>query len=129
MERIITKNPNKENDLQTRIYKWVVDLINLIKSLQRNITTDVIVKQIVRSSSSVGANYIESQAASSRKDFINFFHHALKSANESKFWLCLIRDTCNSDKVITEKLLKEIIEISNILGASIKTAKLHEQAK
>ena len=65
------------------------------------------------------ANYIEAQSASSKKDFINFFTHSLKSANESKFWLALLRDTKKSPEKEISILLDELTEISNILASSI----------
>ncbi|HTL06896.1 MAG TPA: four helix bundle protein, partial [Chitinophagaceae bacterium] len=50
-------------------------------------------EQLVRSATSVGANVVEGSAGSSRKDWLKFLIIALKSANETKYWLCLIRDT------------------------------------
>lgn len=79
--------------------------------------------QVIRSGTSVGANYIEAQCASSKKDFINFLHHSLKPANESKFWLALLRDTGKLNKDTASSLLIELDEISRILGASLLTAK------
>ncbi|OGD25760.1 hypothetical protein A2819_02305 [Candidatus Azambacteria bacterium RIFCSPHIGHO2_01_FULL_40_24] len=76
-------------------------------------------KQLLRSGTSVLANYIEANSASSKKDFINFFTHALKSANESKVWLTLLRDTDKGDRTELEWLLKELIEIANVLASSI----------
>ncbi|OHA24317.1 MAG: hypothetical protein A3D50_02180, partial [Candidatus Taylorbacteria bacterium RIFCSPHIGHO2_02_FULL_44_12] len=69
----------------------------------------------------IGANIIEAQAGSSKKDFTNFFSHALKSANESKFWLGLLRDSGKADKQRAETLLQETKELANILGSSIVT--------
>ena len=83
----------------------------------------IISKQLLRSATSIGANIIEAQAGSSKKDFTNFFSHALKSANESKFWLGLLRDSKKGNQEEIEKLLQETIELSNILGSSILTLK------
>ncbi len=80
-------------------------------------------KQFLRSGTSILANYIEANSASSKKDFINFFTHSLKSANESKVWLVLLRDTNKGDKNELKWLLKELIEIANILASSILTLK------
>lgn len=66
---------------------------------------------------------IEAQAASSRKDYTNFFAYALKSAKECKFWLGLLRASGRGDKDTVNKLLKEATEIANILAASIVTLK------
>lgn len=79
--------------------------------------------QLLRAGSSIGANIIEAQAASSKKDFINFYHYALKSANETKFWLCLVRDSKKVEAKSIEPILKETIELANILAASLITLK------
>jgi len=78
---------------------------------------------LLRSATSIGANIIEAQAASSRKDFKNFLNHALKSANETKFCLALLRDSGKKSKEDMELLLKEAKELSNILASSIITLK------
>jgi len=69
----------------------------------------------------VGANIIEAQASGTRKDFVNFLNYALKSANESKFWLGLLRDSGQTSNQKVDPLLKETNELSKILGASILT--------
>jgi len=58
----------------------------------------------------------------------NFLNHALKSANESKFWLCLLRDSKKADKSKVEKLLQETVELSRILGASVSTLRRKRRA-
>ena len=63
------------------------------------------------------------QNNNSKKDFTNFFSYALKSANESKFWFGLLRDSNKSDTNKANSLLQEIIELANILGSSILTLK------
>lgn len=66
---------------------------------------------------------VEAQGAASRKDYTNFFSHALKSANETKFWLGLLRDSGKAKKEATDKLLKEATELAKILATSIVTLK------
>ena len=77
--------------------------------------------QIRRSASSIGANIIEAQAASSRRDFTNFLNHALKSGNETKFWLALAKDLDPKLVLEIEELLKETDELARILGSSLLT--------
>ena len=83
----------------------------------------IITDQLLRAITSIGANIIEAQAASSRKDFINFLNHSLKSGNETKFWLALSKEL--DPKLIEEAelLLKETDELVKILGSSISTLK------
>ncbi|PIW75820.1 MAG: four helix bundle protein, partial [Candidatus Portnoybacteria bacterium CG_4_8_14_3_um_filter_40_10] len=76
-----------------------------------------------RSGTSILANYIEANSASSKKDFINFFTHSLKSSNESKVWLTILRDLKKGEEKETDWLLNELIEISNVIASSILTLK------
>lgn len=111
-------------ELKHRVYLYALDTISFIDGLdKRDYSVQIISKQLLRSATSIGANIIEAQAGSTKKDFTNFFSYALKSANESKFWLGLLRDSKKANKEQANKLLQETIEISNILGSSILTLK------
>ncbi len=108
--------------LKQRAYYLAINTIKYVAILDRKDTSvDVIVRQLIRSSTSIGANIIEAQAASSKKDFANFFRYALKSANESKYWLMLLNDLQKANRVQTTILLTETNEISKMLGASLRT--------
>lgn len=78
---------------------------------------------LINSGTEVESNYVEAQAGSSKKDFANYLYISLKCANESKFWLAILRDTKKGDQREIERLLEEIIEIANILGASLFSVK------
>ncbi|OGH93699.1 MAG: hypothetical protein A2538_02320 [Candidatus Magasanikbacteria bacterium RIFOXYD2_FULL_41_14] len=110
-------------EFKQRLYNWVLKLIKYINSLPRTPVNDVMGKQLLRSGTSILANYVEANSASSKKDFINFFTHALKSANESKVWIALLRDTCKTTTKEIQWLLSELIEIANVLASSILTLK------
>src|SRR3989339_1529962 len=112
-----------KNEFKKRLYNWVLRLIKFIGSLPKDIVCEIMGKQLLRSATSILANYIEANSASSKKDFINFFTHALKSANESKVWIALLRDTCKTTTKEIQWLLSELIEISNIIASSILTLK------
>ena len=114
---------NYKNDFNKRIYKYALDVIKFVDKLPKDTTSQVMAKQLIRSGTSVSANIIEAKAASSKKDYINFYLHALKSANESKLWIGLIRDSGKSAKTDANKLLDETTEIAKILGASVVTMK------
>lgn len=98
-------------------------LIKFIDKLPKDSVCDIMGKQLLRSGTSVLANYVEANSASSKKDFINFFTHSLKSANESKVWLALLRDTGKGNPGDLAWLLKEMAEISNVIASSILTMK------
>jgi len=117
-------NSKPKVELKKRAYIYALEIIKFIDSLdKKDMSSTVIAKQLLRSATSIGANIIEAQAGSSKKDFTKFFSYSLKSANESKFWLGLLRDSKKSDQVVTNKLLQETTELSNILGSSILTLK------
>jgi len=79
----------------------------------------VIGNQLLRSGTSIGANVVEAKSASSRKDYTNYFTIALKSANETKYWLLLLKCSVDYEKDVIETLLKEVSELANIIGASV----------
>lgn len=112
---------NFKEEFRKRIKKFILNLILFVDSLPNERTCRVIGDQLIRSGTSVGANYFEARAASSRNDFINYFNHSLKSANESKFWLetLIEAEKCNVQEA--HSLLKEVIELANILASSILT--------
>lgn len=113
---------NGKLELKKRSYLYALEIIKLIDDLdKKDFSIQVIAKQLLRSATSVGANIIEAQAGHSRRDFTNFFSYALKSANESKFWLGLLRDAKKADPERITMLLKETTELANILGSSIIT--------
>ncbi|OGD84659.1 hypothetical protein A2696_01550 [Candidatus Curtissbacteria bacterium RIFCSPHIGHO2_01_FULL_41_13] len=106
-----------------RLYTFVIYLVKTLDKLPKDSTTKIFVDQLIRSSTSILANYVEAQAASSRKDFTNFIHHSLKSANESKVWISILKDTKRLSEKDANYFLKEVTEIANILGSSIVTLK------
>ncbi len=80
--------------------------------------------QLLRSATSIGANVVEGSAGSTDKDFINYHAIALKSANETKYWLCLIRDSIEvSDREDLDKFIHEADELSKIIAAIILNVK------
>jgi four helix bundle protein len=112
-----------KNEFKKRLYIFVLRLIKFLDKIYKSSVNDIMTKQLLRSGTSILANYVEANSASSRKDFINFFTHSLKSANESKVWLTLLRDTNKGDVQELNFLLNELIEIANILASSILTLK------
>ncbi|MFH1129579.1 MAG: four helix bundle protein [Patescibacteria group bacterium] len=115
-------NKKFSEELKRRIYNWILRLIKFLDTLSK---TDTLCKtadnQLMRCGTSIGANYVEAIAGSSKKEFVNFLSYALKSANESKFWLALLRDANKGDKNEINELLKELIELANILASSVRT--------
>lgn len=117
------KKVQKTALFKRRLYRFVLRLIKYIEKLLTSRTTRIIGDQLLQSVTSILANYIEAMASSSRKDYTNYFHHSLKSANESKVWLALLRDLKLGNEEENAWLLQELGEISQIFASSILTLK------
>lgn len=113
---------NNKKDTKVRAYYFAINIVKMLDNTPKDYITQTLAKQLIRSATSIGANIIEAQAASSKKDFANFLSHTLKSGNESKFWLGLLKET-RSMKNQVDPLLTEVQELTNILGASVITLK------
>jgi len=109
--------------LKDRAYQYSIKVIEFLDTLPKDVSTEVITKQLLRSATSIGANIVEAKGASSKRDFTNFFSHSLKSANESLYRLGLLRDAKKINSARLEYLLNETKELANILGSSILTLK------
>ncbi|MDI6892229.1 MAG: four helix bundle protein, partial [Actinomycetota bacterium] len=112
-----------KKEFKNRVYRFTLMLVEFVDNLPRSTSMQIIGGQLLRSGTSIGANYIEAQSASSKKDFTNFFHHSLKSANESEFWLRILKDSGKASRKEVDMLLEELAVIANILGSSLLTLK------
>ena len=109
----------RKNDIKFRCYKFSLSIIKLTDDLPKKKSAWVIADQLIRSSTSIGANLIEARASSSRLEFKKFYEIALKSANETKYWLGLLRDSGLADKKKINTLLNEVNEIANMLASGV----------
>ena len=113
----------KENMLIDLSKQFAVDVVNLCTEIKEHRKSNVLLNQLLRSGTSIGANIHEANYASSKADFINKFQIALKECYETDYWLELFRDT----HIITEQEYKDLFarcsKIRKLLIASITTAK------
>lgn len=106
-------------ELSKRLLNFSVDIILLLRKFPNSAEYKVIKYQLIKSSSSAGANYEETQGGSPRKDFKNKVLIALKEMRESNYWLKIIKEINNApelDEEITQ-LGSESGQIKKILGA------------
>jgi four helix bundle protein len=112
------------NILINKSYKFSLDIISFCRSLPSERVFWIISDQLLRPGTSIGANIIEAQASSSKKDLAKFFQIALKSANETEYWIRLLIDSDFSlNKAKLNLLLAELQEICKILAKSLITLK------
>lgn len=109
----------RRNVIRDKSFKFALNVINLYQLLVRN-KEFVLSKQLLKSSTSIGANVEEAGAAQSKKDFIAKMSIASKEARETKYWLRLLKYS-NIIKFDDRVYLKDIEEIIKILTAIIKT--------
>jgi four helix bundle protein len=113
----------KPNNLLERTFNFGVETLKLIRNLPKDSEYTIIRYQLGKSATSVGANYEESQAGSSKADFKNKVRIALKEARESNYWLRVIKALGEIENSKLDNLLQESKEIKNILAAIINNTK------
>jgi four helix bundle protein len=113
------QNSKVKEDLKARCYKFSLAIIDFANTLPNKRSIWIIADQLIRAATSIGANLIEARASSSRLEFKKFFEISLKSANETKYWLGLLRDAGLGDRDKINELLKETNEIANMLAAGV----------
>lgn len=113
----------KSDGFKKRLYTFFLRLIGFIESLKKSQTSKIIGNQLLRNGTGILGTYIEGLSSSSKKEYINYFNYSLKSANESKVWVCILRDTQNGDRNEANALLREINEIASIFASSLLTLK------
>jgi four helix bundle protein len=116
-------NSKAKSNLRERCYNYSIKSIKFLNTLPEKRINWVLTNQLIRSATSIGANIIEAKSASSKRDFIRFYEIALKSANETLYWLGLLRDALNMDGAEIQYLTKEAEELSKIIAASLLTMK------
>jgi len=110
-----------KKEFKKRLYAFTLRLVELLDKLPNDNVSRRIGDQLLRSGTSIIGNYIEGQAASSKKDFTNYFNTSLKSANESKLWVALLRDSGRAKAEDVSWFLSELDEIASIFASSILT--------
>ncbi len=118
----MTKTPGgKKYDLEERTYEFARRVRAFVKTLPRTVCNIEDVKQVVRSSGSIGANYIEANEALSKKDFQMRIRISRKESKETGYWLRLL-DTRDASALNAErdKLVQESIELMRIFGAILQ---------
>ena len=117
----------KENVLIDLSKQFAVDIINLCTEIKERRKSNILLNQLLRSGTSIGANIHEANYASSKADFINKFQIALKECYETDYWLDLFKDTNMITVEEYNALFSECSKIRKLLIASITTAKKERQ--
>ncbi len=112
-----------ENILKAKSLSFAVRIVNLVRFLNSDKNEFVMSKQILRSGTSVGAMIAEAEFAESKLDFIHKLSIAQKEANETIYWLSLLKETEYLSINQFEDIQNNAVEILKLLTSSIKTVK------
>ncbi|MFC1734030.1 four helix bundle protein [candidate division KSB1 bacterium] len=110
-------------DLEQRTFEFAKKVYILCKKVQVNSLIKEYIVQLIKSSSSVGANYIEANESLSKKDFIYRIKICRKEAKESAYWLRLLNDASYTFKEEFQLLFKEATELKKIFSSIIEKSK------
>jgi len=104
-------------------YAFAIRIVRLYKYLVEQKREYVLAKQVLRSGTAIGALIREAEYAESTPDFIHKRHIALKEANETDYWLSLLKDTAYIDEKAYQSMKQDIDDIISLLVVSLKTLK------
>jgi len=110
-------------DIRERTFEFAVMTIRFSESLPSTTNSAIVIKQLVRSSSSIGANVEEASAASSKADFAYKMGIALREGRETLYWLRIIRAVYSVTVSNIDPLISEADQITRILGAIVSSAR------
>lgn len=116
-------NDSNKYDLEERTARFGENIISLCKSIKITIYTEPLIKQIIRSATSVGANYMEANGASSKKDFCNKIYICKKESQETKHWLRMLAATINETSKDIESLRDEAQQLSMIFHKIVSSSR------
>lgn len=118
------RTSNRKYDLEERTFLFAKEVRQFVKEIGSSISNIEDSKQVIRSSGSVGANYIEANESLSKKDFLFRVKICRKESKESAYWLRLIFETNNLDnKEFAARLIQEASELKKIFSAIIEKSK------
>ena len=113
----------KRHMLRHKSFNFSIEVTRYVRSLPKKQIYCIITDQLLRSTTSIGANIFEAKSAFSKKDFIKYYEIALKSTNETIYWIKLLNEVRTQDKHRIKELLSKVLELGKLLGSSIKTLK------
>jgi four helix bundle protein len=113
------------DDLRDRTKKYAISAIQLVHGVSQSVAAQVIAKQLIRSATSVGANYRAARRARSKAEFIAKLQISLEESDESLYWLELLKDLRMLNEADVEKVIAEGNELTAIFVSALKTSRRH----
>jgi four helix bundle protein len=116
-----------EGPLRDKSYAFAIRIVRLSQFLRRDKSEYVLAKQVLRSGTAVGALIREAEFGQSKADFKNKMGIALKEANETSYWLSLLKDTEHIDEKLYISLATDCKELIAMLVSTVKTIKVEKR--
>ncbi len=110
-------------DIGSRSFKFSLMIFKLVGILEVPTNYRFLLNQLLRSSTSIGANIVEGKSSSSRKELTRYYQISLKSANETNYWLRLLKEGLNLDQNLFAPVLDELDQICKILAKTVISLK------
>ena len=117
----------KENPLIDASKKFAVEIFNLCSDIRKRKKGNILINQLLRSGTSIGANIHEANYASGRADFLNKLQIALKECYETEYWLELFKNTATISVTEYNQMMLQCNKIRRLLSASVNTAKENQR--
>lgn len=112
----------KKSLIAQKSYEFALDVIKILRVLDKDSANLILIRQLIRSVTSIGANIEEALGSNSKKEFIHSMNIAKKEARETFYWLRLLKDLNFKHRKKLEELLAEAEEIVRILTKIVKTS-------
>ncbi len=120
----MSQNQNsKQYDLEERTLKFAKEVIEFVKTLPKTTPNAEIAKQVIRSSGSIGANYIEANESLSKKDFVMRIKICRKESKESIYWLKLTEIKNSDGGKKRGRLIEEATQLTKIFSSIVEKSK------
>jgi four helix bundle protein len=113
----------KEGAIQDKSFAFAVRIVNLYKHVREEKKEFVLSKQVLRSGTAIGALVREAEQAESKADFVHKMAIALKEANETEYWLMLLRRTDYLETAAFDSIHQDIVELLKLLTSIINSTK------
>lgn len=118
---------NRKNTFKTqfkrRCFDFSIAVLRLSEILRKKQINWILIDQLVRSATSIGANIVEGGNSTSKKEFINYFQIALKSSSETLYWLAILKEMNSDSEKRINDLIEECTQIKKMISTIILNTK------
>ena len=119
----LQKKNSFKQQFKRRCFDFSLAALKLAEVLREHRSNWILVDQLIRAATSIGANIVEGGNSTSRREFINYFQIALKSASETLYWLALLKEINVSEGKKIDDLIQECTEIKKMISTIILNTK------